>query len=295
MCWKNGRKIIGKIKEKICATVGRQILLLIVAICLVVGLLPMAFQVERGDLMSFIELIIEAIFCVLVFKEFRMTRKSFEWQKEEWERQREEEYYRRINVIKKWLLPQCYKLVEEYNNELRNYAERLRKEIISASDKKKNKLSFFTGFSAPKWKIFDEEIDEDFFKENEDAKMEYENKKKQFEEFTKEKKEKLKEDLMNWILSELEYGNECEEAKILENIITLQIGRFTDYDNSFDELINNNSLSSIMLDRDISINIRKEKNDYINSDFSKEKIIARIGIEYNTIENIYNRVKKKYK
>ena len=114
MCWKNGKKIIGKIKEKICATVGRQILFLIVFICLVVGFLPMASQVKRDNVMSFIELIIEAIFCVLVWHEFKMTRKSFEWQERAEHEKRQEEATKQLKEIFRWFLLRIYYRVNNW-------------------------------------------------------------------------------------------------------------------------------------------------------------------------------------
>ena len=54
--------------------------------------------------MSFIELIIEGIFCVFVLKEFKMTRKSFEWQQEEREKSKDKEANRQLNEIVKFFL-----------------------------------------------------------------------------------------------------------------------------------------------------------------------------------------------
>ena len=50
-------------------------------------------------LMSLAELIVEGIFLFFVLKEFKMTRKSFEWQNEEWRNRKDDEATKRINMI----------------------------------------------------------------------------------------------------------------------------------------------------------------------------------------------------
>ncbi|MBQ7552707.1 MAG: hypothetical protein IJT15_04675 [Rickettsiales bacterium] len=53
----------------------------------------------KGDIMSFIELIIEGIFVILVWKEFKMTRKEFEWQEEEYDIKTKQAIERKLKVI----------------------------------------------------------------------------------------------------------------------------------------------------------------------------------------------------
>ena len=91
-----------------------QLLLIIIVICIVVKFFPDKFvnflgiKKDTGEIMSFIELIIEGIFCVFVLKEFKMTRKSFEWQQEEREKSKDKEANRQLNEIVKSFLIDYY-------------------------------------------------------------------------------------------------------------------------------------------------------------------------------------------
>ena len=54
-----------------------------------------------SDLISYIELMIEFGFLYFVLKEFKMTRKNFEWQEEEQEKQKQEDMKRKLFYIYK--------------------------------------------------------------------------------------------------------------------------------------------------------------------------------------------------
>lgn len=61
---------------------------------------PISKALEDYDgLMSLAELIVEGLFLFFVLKEFKMTRKSFEWQNEEWRNRKDDEATKRINMI----------------------------------------------------------------------------------------------------------------------------------------------------------------------------------------------------
>lgn len=53
---------------------------------------------------SYFEILIEAIFLFFVLKEFKMTRKSFEWQQKEQQEKKDKEANRQLNEIVKFFL-----------------------------------------------------------------------------------------------------------------------------------------------------------------------------------------------
>ena len=94
-----------KLVKRILIPVQSQLLSTIIVICIVVKFFPdkianfLGIKTDTGEIMSFIELIIEGIFCVLVLKEFKMTRKSFEWQQKEQQEKKDKEIEDKINYI----------------------------------------------------------------------------------------------------------------------------------------------------------------------------------------------------
>ena len=88
---------------------------------------PISKVLEDYDgLMSLAELIVEGLFLLFVLKEFKMTRKSFEWQNEEWRNRKDDEATKRINMIAR-------ALVIDYINDF-SFCEKLHKNIGKISD-----------------------------------------------------------------------------------------------------------------------------------------------------------------
>ena len=103
-----------KLTTKIINSVIVQIILAIIGLCLLIKFLPNSIEwlgiksENKDSLMSFIELIIEGIFCILVLKEFKMTRKSFEWQKKEQEEKKDKKIEEKIKYFA-WLVMDDFK------------------------------------------------------------------------------------------------------------------------------------------------------------------------------------------
>lgn len=110
-----------KLVKRILIPVQSQLLLTIIVICIVVKFFPdkitnfLGIKKDTGEIMSFIELIIEGIFCILVLKEFKMTRKSFKWQQKEQEEKKDKEANRQLNYIIR-----CF-FIDYYNFWVRNF------------------------------------------------------------------------------------------------------------------------------------------------------------------------------
>ena len=68
---------------------------------------------------SYFEILIEAIFLFFVLKEFKMTRKSFEWQQKEQQEKKDKEANRQLNEIVKFFL-QLHILKMSYDELIRH-------------------------------------------------------------------------------------------------------------------------------------------------------------------------------
>ena len=110
-----------KLTTKIINSVIVQIILAIIGLCLLIKFFPdkianfLGIKTDTGEIMSFIELIIEGIFCILVLKEFKMTRKSFEWTEKD---RQEKEIHKKISFI-------LYKIVDNFIEHFLVYGFRL--------------------------------------------------------------------------------------------------------------------------------------------------------------------------
>ena len=120
------RNRMKKIWKFLKTNISNVILFIIIVSCFVFGCYHGKFTLEElnKEYVSYFEIIIEAIFLFFVLKEFKMTKKSFEWQKKEQEEKMDKEIKEKIRYFA-WI---C---IDEFVKYYKNLINKLNMEEIS--------------------------------------------------------------------------------------------------------------------------------------------------------------------